>query len=219
MKTKTDFYGGWEAYYQSEVSIAWKTVPEDFLLKHLSLLVKKPISVLDLASGDGRNAIPFFDQSLTCVDIAPKSLKLLRDKCIRQGIRVPMLLAADFINVPFTESQFDVVQCWDGLPQMQNTETVIKKMVEITKKGGKILFNFFTKNDVAFGEGEKIDEQSYVYKNTLFKFMGKDEVIALLPSNVKILETEVKKWVDPPHGVFRPYSHTHEAVFFLLERL
>jgi len=172
-----------------------------------------------LASGDGRNAIPFFNQSLTCVDIAPKALELLRDKCVQQGIRVPILLAADFIDVPFTESQFDIVQCWDGLPQMQNTVKVIERMIEITKPNGKILFNFFTMNDVAYGEGEKIDEHSFLYKNTLFKFMGKDEVIDILPPNVKIIESTVKTWIDPPHGEFRPYSHTHEAVFFLLERL
>ena len=219
MKTKNEIYAGWETYYQTDVKTAWKSEPEEFLTKNLHLLNGGQISVLDIASGDGRNSKPFFNQTLTCIDIAPKALELLRDECIQRKIRVPVLLAADFIDIQFVTSQFDVVQCWDGLPQMENTRKVIEKMISLTKLGGKIIFNFFTPNDVAYGEGEKIDHQTFLYKNTLFKFLDKDELIDLLPLNVRIIKSELKKWLDPPHGGFRPYEHTHEAVFILLERI
>lgn len=219
---KKDYNIGWDNYYRQSNDLAWKEEPDDFLLENLNLLPKQTgLSVLDIASGDGRNTKVFFnnENSICCVDLSSTALSKIRDLCINSNLKVPQLISEDFLKVNFVENQFDTVICFDGLPQMMETKEIIQKICSLTKIGGLIIFNFFTKGDCAYGEGTQIDDNSFFYKETLFKFLNESEVKELLPSSVEIIKSELKRWDDPPHGEFRPLPHTHEAVFFALKRI
>ena len=128
-------------------------------------------------------------------------------------------LCEDFGKSHLMPNQFDIVVCFDGLPQMDSPNLVLEKMVEMVKPGGLVVFNFFTPNDCAFGEGERIDEYTYSFKDTLFKFFTMQQTEEILPSNVQIEKKELRVWDDPPHGEFRPEPHKHEAAYFILRRM
>jgi ubiquinone/menaquinone biosynthesis C-methylase UbiE len=211
-------YSGWENYYSAnKADSIWKDEIEPFLFENKKLLasVAGGLKVLDIACGDGRNTAFFRHEknNICCVDIAETALKKLGDK-FPETIRI----CCDFTETNLINNQFDIVVCFDGLPQMEDPAFALSKMVELAKQGGLIVFNFFTPNDCAYGEGEKIDKYTFNFKNTLFKFFTFEQAVAIIPNSVEIVKSELKLWNDPPHGEFRPYSHQHEASFFILQK-
>jgi len=82
-----------------------------------------------------------------------------------------------------------------------------------------MVFNAFTPGDVAFGQGEKIGDNRYYYQQTLFTFMSESDVQDILPNTVKVVKAETRRWDEPDHGIYRKGWHTHEACFFILEKL
>lgn len=213
---------GWEKYYAAaDNEQLWKEEPEEFLLKNLNKMPNNPFStVLDVGSGDGRNSFVWLErgQQLVCLDIAQTCLTRILHTAKARQLATPVLMAVDFLSDTLVDGQFDVVQCFDALAQINDAEKAITKLCSLAKPGGYILFNYFTPGDGAYGVGEKVDANTYVYKDTLFKFMTESEVTALLPKDVEIITCEVNRWEDPPHGEFRPVAHTHEAVFYLLRK-
>lgn len=211
-------YSGWEEYYKSnkEESI-WKEEIEPFLVENSKILQSDNarLKILDIACGDGRNTSFFCQQNniICCLDISESALIKLGKK-YPEAIRI----CEDFNHTNLLNEQFDIVMCFDGLAQMENPSVALNKMVEKSKKNGLIVFNFFTPNDCAYGEGDKIDECTFKYKNMLFKFYTFEQVKSMIPSSVNIIKEEVKLWNDPPHGEFRPYPHQHEASFFILKK-
>ena len=101
---------------------------------------------------------------------------------------------------------------------MEFPEKVLKKMLDVTVRGGYLIYNIFTPNDCAYGEGERIDDNTFSFKNTLFKFYTFEESKKIIPVGTEIVKAEVIAWNDPPHGDFRPYPHRHEATFFILKK-
>ena len=210
---------GWEDYYVATDKAAWKEQPEEFLTENLKLLApsNKRLTILDIACGDGRNTFLWSDAGhvVFCNDIAATALKRIQEQ---RQTNVPLLLAGDFMQLPLLNNQFDIIQCFDGLPQMPDVPKAIQKMIDFTSPGGQIIFNVFTPNDVAFGKGEQISENAFVYKDTLFSFYTLVEVQSMLPEGVSIVKHETRKWIDPPHGDFRPYTHEHEAIFIIIKK-
>ncbi len=211
-------YSGWEEYYKSnKEKFIWKDEIEPFLLENSQILLSNNarLKILDIACGDGRNTSFFYQKNnmICCLDISESALKKLGQK-YPETIRI----CGNFDCTNLLDEQFDVVMCFDGLAQMEKPSVALNKMVEIAKKGGLIIFNFFTPNDCAYGEGNRIDECTFNYKNTLFKFYSFEQVKLMIPSGVNIIKEEVKLWNDPPHGEFRPYPHQHEASFFILKK-
>ena len=214
-----DNYSGWEGYYNSnDAQSIWKDDVEAFLIENSEILLSdnQRLKVLDIACGDGRNTAFFChkDNFICCVDISETAL-------IKLGSKYPetVRICENFIDTGLTGGQFDVIICFDGLAQMEDPVLALNKMIELTKQGGFIVFNFFTPNDCAYGEGEMIDECTFNFKNTLFKFYTFQQVEKMIPSNVDVIKKECKAWNDPPHGEFRPYPHQHEASFFILKQL
>ncbi len=209
---------GWEKYYNQTTSGAWKADAEEYLLKKIQNTHGN--YALDVASGDGRNTHVLVNHFLTvcAVDLSKTAIQNLKSSFIERSMIPPLLISEDFMKISFEENQFEFIICFDGLPQMNNTETVIHKMYSYLSPGGKLLFNFFTKNDCAFGEGEKIDNNTYSYKETIFKFYEPSEIEKLFPEDAVIEDVLLKSWNDPPHGDFRPYPHTHKAVFYTLAK-
>jgi len=212
-----DNYSGWENYYSSNNSHStWKDEIEPFLLENSEFFLSgHSVKVLDIACGDGRNTAFFcrIGNSVCCVDISEAALIKL-GKNFPETIRI----CEDFTNTSLSNNQFDIVLCFDGLAQMEDPKFALNRMVELTKPNGLIVYNFFTPNDCAYGEGEKIDECTFNFKSTLFKFFTFEQAEAIIPSNITIIKKEIKLWNDPPHGDFRPYPHLHEASFFILQK-
>ncbi len=214
---------GWESYYLNAGDVdLWKDEVEPFLLENYSLIAQnKRAQVLDIGCGDGRNSFPWIKNNhhVSCLDVAESGLFKLRDKCLQMDLQPPKLMCQDFLEAPLAEGGYDVVQCFDALAQINDVHSAVNKLCKVAKSCGYIIFNYFTPGDCAYGEGEQVDDRTFVYKDTLFKFHTEEEIIKMLGNDVEVIISETRRWDDPPHGDYRPYAHTHEAAFFLLRKI
>lgn len=91
--------------------------------------------VLDIACGTGKKAkfIGINESNYYGVDISPIALKSLKDS--QRGS--PILSDAE--KIPFKSGIFDVVLCMYSLEHFSNPKAVLKEMIRVTKRGGKII--------------------------------------------------------------------------------
>ena len=223
-KTSAISHDGWERYYKDQNGAkAWGGVPDAYLLEHLDeILPASGGSVIDIASGDGRNTIPFLEKNYNVVstDLSPMALTSFRKRCIEENVRAPTLIAGDFMSLKFIEGQFQCAVCFNSIPHFPSVPKVLEKICRLLSRGGKAAFNAFTTNDVAFGVGEKIEENKFYYKDTLFTFTSESEIKRILPAtDIRIIHSETRKWKEPDHGSYRTGTHTHEACCFIIERI
>lgn len=216
------YYEGWESYYREDGQrAAWKTEPDAATLSLQARLAEQiDLHVADLGCGDGRNLWGWLAEGrrVVGIDIAPTALDHLREAAAAKGLRIPTLLVSDIADMTLAASQFDVVQCFDALPQTIDPSQVLAEMARIVKPGGLVVFNVFTPGDCAHGEGTEISPNAFLFNGTLFRFFEPDDLRALLPDTLEVLEEERRRWTDPPHGQFRPYPHEHEALYYLCRR-
>ena len=215
-------HDGWDRYYREQNGAkAWNGVPEEFLLDHLDeILPARSSKVIDVASGDGRNTVPFLSKGLTVVsvDLSPSALASFANRCRVDNLDPPFLIAGDFFALDILAEQFQCAVCFNAISHFTSPALAIERIVSLLTKGGRAAFNVFTTHDVAYGEGEEIGKNQFAYKDTLFTFMDEDDVRAVLPQDVKVLRSELRRWRESPHGSFRMAPHTHEAACFLIER-
>ncbi len=215
-------HAGWERYYREQKGArAWNGVPDAFLLEHLeSVLPAGAVKVIDIASGDGRNSEPFVDRGLQVVstDLSPSALQSFRDRCRAEGKTLPTLIAGDFLALDFAPEQFDCAVCFNSVPHFESPGEALHRICRLLAPGGRLAFNCFTPNDVAFGQGDPLGTNRFAYRDTLFTFMIEEEVQAILPDFVTVLRSETRRWQEPDHGTYRTGVHTHEACFFIVER-
>lgn len=222
-KTNSEAHIGWEAYYQTQQGEkAWGGVADAYLMQHLPEILPPPgANVLDLAAGDGRNTVAFFGRgyNIIATDLSPTALSSFQKRCLDAGGEVPIVLVGDFMQMAFVEGQFSAIVCFNSIPHFPSVPKVLAKMCALLAKKGRAAFNAFTRNDVSFGLGEKLAENMYFYKDTLFTFASENEIKAMLPSDVQVLHSETRNWEEPDHGSYRTGTHTHEACFFVIERV
>ncbi len=216
------YYDGWEAYYRvDENRTAWKNeADEAVILLQEDMADRADLHVADLGCGDGRNLWGWVTQGrrVLGVDIAPTALDHLRETAIARGLRVPTLMVGDIAGLPLAGDQFDLVQCYDAVPQTLDPQAVLTEMARIARPGGLVAFNVFTPGDCAYGEGTEVSRNAFLFNNTLFRFFEPDDLRALLPPSLEVLREDRRRWTDPPHGQFRPYTHTHEALFYVCRK-
>jgi len=214
---------GWEEYYLAQDGAkAWNGVPDDFLLQHLDeVLLPGAFKVIDVACGDGRNTVPFLGRglSVTATDLSVSALQSFSHRCRLEDISPPVLLAGDFFAIDLLPEQFHAAVCFNAISHFPSPAAALQRIVSLLMPGGRACFNAFTTHDVAYGEGEEIGRHQFAYKDTLFTFLDEEDVKAILPQGVKVLHSETRRWREPPHGAFRTAPHTHEASYFIIERL
>lgn len=127
----------WDKKYQGE-EFAYGKKPNAFLKKHLSSLEKGV--ALDLASGEGRNAV-FLAQAgwkVDAVDISPVGVRKARRLAKEAGVRINFR-QADLDFYPIAKEKYDLISIlyfWD--------RRLIPRIKRGLKKGGRILFETYT---------------------------------------------------------------------------
>ncbi|CAH0353137.1 class I SAM-dependent methyltransferase [Aquabacterium sp. CECT 9606] len=217
-----DVYSGWESYYVNASAAAWKDEPDAAVLDLQRRVgsINSP-HVADMGCGDGRNLWPWLMRPCTvaCIDMSATALQRIAKRCQDENISLPTLLKSDMSCTPLSSDQFDVVQCYDALPQIVDPAEGMAEARRILRLGGLYGFNVFTPGDAAFGEGERVGENAYLFNNTLFRFFEHGDVERLLPKGLRVIDSVKRRWTDPPHIPFRPTVHEHEAYFFVCKKV
>lgn len=118
-----------------------------FLKRNMGLLPKG--RVMDIASGEGRNAVFLAQQGFTveAVDISAAGLKNLRALARAAGVRVRTILA-DLDDYRIEKEAYDLISSFYFLDR-----DLIPKIREGLKKGGKVIFETYLKEQKNLGGG------------------------------------------------------------------
>ena len=219
MKILDDLCIGWEQGYQASEGQLWGSNPSPVLDRFLkSANPSKNILIADYGAGDGRHALPLLKQGLNvvCIDISRTGLKKISEAANKFGLNPPFLMPASLEDLPAIDEYFNDGYCIDTLPQIAHPRRALEEIHRTLKHGAKFCVNFFTPDDAAYGEGELVGHNSFLYKNTIFNFFESKDCLKLLGGLFLIEAESLIKWQDPPHLPFRPYSHTHSALVYNL---
>jgi len=129
-----DYYKHKEEYFkviEDEEELDLQNSPHKIIFDYITPDTK----VLDIACGTGKKAefIGVNKSNYYGVDISLIALKVLKDN--RRGF--PILSDAE--KIPFKSGIFDVVLCMYSLEHFSDPKAVLKEMVRVTKRGGKII--------------------------------------------------------------------------------
>jgi len=109
--------------------------------------------------------------------------------------------------------------CVDGICQLDRPRLAMEEAARVLRPGGLFMFDVFTPKDDTFGQGEQIGAQDFLYKGCLFRFFEAAQFEGLFAGLFRVIERFETVWSDPPHGDFRPQTHSHHANVFVLEKL
>lgn len=209
---QSSLLSGWEkAYSKHSSTTLWQDEPISIMSEVIEIINQRGLrTVIDLGCGDGRNIVALVNAGFICagIDFAKTALIHAQQRLKNMNTSA-FFIQGDITNLPFADQSVEVCTCFDVFGQLPEPEKVITEVRRVLIPGGIFVLNAFTPNDSEFGLGEQIGERKFSYKNTLFRFFEKDELVGLL-TDWEILQMKRESWIDPPHGDFRPYEHKHE---------
>jgi ubiquinone/menaquinone biosynthesis C-methylase UbiE len=105
--------------------------------------------VLDVGAGTGRLSLLLADNGhrLLSTDISKEMLNFIET---RKGTRDIEVLEAAADKLPFENEKFDAVVSMDFLLHFPNWEDLLKEQARLCKKGGVIMFNILSSDNVDF---------------------------------------------------------------------
>ncbi len=210
----------WERAYASRSGGAlWQDAPIPQLAFAIETLKdSQAAEVLDLGCGDGRNLVALARAGLQAsgVDASPTACARARQNASLLGLDVTVW-EADAENLPLPSASVDAVICFDVFTHFLDPGAVLFELRRVIRPGGLLIFNAYSVNDSEYGVGENVAPRQFLFKDTLFRFYERAEVLELL-EGWDVLSCDEEFWDDPPHGDFRPYPHRHGAYVLAARR-
>jgi SAM-dependent methyltransferase len=147
---------GWDERY-SRQDYLWDVAPNRFVEAHLADLT--PGTAIDLAAGEGRNAVWLARRGwhVTAVDFSPVGLEKARRLAQEHGVegRVRTMLADALTYVPSEPVDLVVVAYLQLSPEQQHT--ALKNASSWLRPGGTILVVAHDRSNVKLGHGGPSD--------------------------------------------------------------
>jgi len=154
----------------------------DFL-KAQNIFKKK---LLDLGCGQGRDSLYFsgLGYAVTAVDYSSQALAFIKDKNIT-------LVQQDLRSLDFPENSFDIVYSNLVFHCLKSEELpfIFSEIYQLLVPGGFFFFAMKKKDDKNYGQGEKIADETFVYKGVTRYFIPRNKLEMLL-EDFNILKIE-----------------------------
>ncbi len=160
----------WDERFKGE-EFALGKKPNPFLRRHVALLPKG--KALDLASGEGRNAV-FLAQhgfDVDAVDISDLGLKKAQQLARRRQVRVHTILA-DLDTYQIRKGQYDLITNFYFL-----NRNLLQKMKRGLKMGGVIVFETYTLEHRNLGTGGPKDPRYFLKPNELLELFKEFRIL------------------------------------------
>ncbi len=153
---------------------------------------------LDAGCGDGKTteALARKCQVVGC-DFSREALFALRSGRDRDG--VADLVECNINYLPFESEKFDAVACVHTLSHMPLKERTVAagELARIMRPGGYLLAEGFGKGDLRFGEGDEVEDSSFMRGNgILTHYFQEGELLALFEGLEPVQETGILRRVS-----------------------
>jgi len=115
--------------------------------------------VLDIGCGHGIVSEYLANKGInvSAVDISEKLLETFRDRIKGKNLSIE-IKQGDAYNIPYDNDYFDVVVARMFLPHFPDWPVVLREMSRVTKKGGKLLVHFTSKENTELGKKIGLNE-------------------------------------------------------------
>jgi ubiquinone/menaquinone biosynthesis C-methylase UbiE len=104
---------------------------------------EKDRKILEAGHGSGRNCIglaeKFPKSKITGIDLSKDSVMIARLGAKKRGLKNASFIKGDIFHLPFKNNYFDVCFNQGVIEHFHDYESIIKEMIRVTKKGGKII--------------------------------------------------------------------------------
>lgn len=154
--------------------------------------------VLELGVGNGKALEKILLQkprSVKAVDFSPIAVRLCGKKF--SGIKNVKFFEADVQELPFKNSEFDIIVCFHTLGHLLESELpkAVSEIKRVLKPEGKLLFEDFAIGDFRFGKGTEIEKNTFRRGNGItYHYFFREEVGQLfqMRGSAWLVEKELK---------------------------
>jgi len=129
----------------------------------LSPHIRKGMLALDAGCGDGKTTEALARRcDVVACDFSREALLSLRSQ--RDPDRVVDSVECNITQLPFGPEKFDIVSCVHALSHMleQERSAAATELQKAVKKGGFVFVEVFGRGDIRFGEGQEVEDASYL---------------------------------------------------------
>lgn len=99
--------------------------------------------ILEAGHGSGRNCIglaeKFPKSKIIGIDLSKDSIKIARLGATKRNLKNVSFMIGNIFHLPFKNNYFDVCFNQGVIEHFYNYETIIKEMIRVTRRGGKII--------------------------------------------------------------------------------
>ena len=179
----------WNSHWGEESKRQYWQEPADEIVRlRDSLDRQKILDVLDLGCGIGRHAILFAESGfkVTAVDNSQNALEVLKAKASEKRVTITCI-EDSYTKDIFPDSSFDLVIAYNVLYHgyRDDLNRSIELVYRYLKPGGFFFFTCPTQQDAKYGNGEKIQENTYrslnsVHPGDIHYFVDEDDIAYLL---------------------------------------
>jgi tellurite methyltransferase len=150
-----------ERFERKEFALGKK--PNPFLKKHIHLLPKG--KALDIASGEGRNAVFLAQQGfeVDAVDISEKGLKKAQKLAREQNVKIKTFLV-DLDQYQIEKEQYNLIANFYFLKRR-----LIPRIKQGLKKGGRVIFETYLLEHRTLGTGGPKQAKYFLKPNELLR--------------------------------------------------
>jgi len=159
-------------------------------IRALELHLKPEMIALDAGCGDGKTTELLTRKcEVVGCDFSREALASLRTQ--RQSIDSLNLVECNLISLPFEREKFDAISCVHSLSHMVANDRlrVARELSRVLKPGGHVFVEVFGRQDIRYGEGEEVEEATYLKGNGIIThYFREREVAGMFPELHVILE-------------------------------
>jgi ubiquinone/menaquinone biosynthesis C-methylase UbiE len=135
-------------------------------------------TLLEIGAGFGSDAIYFAEQGfdVTAVDYVKSSTDKIKERIKEKEIKNCKVLLKDAKHIDFEDNSFDVIYSHFGLHYFDDktTTAIFTKLHRILKTKGMIFIKCKSTEDIKFGKGKKVEENTYHYLDRTIHFFDKE---------------------------------------------
>ncbi len=194
-KHNRDYYDEFSDWYEKERHDGYHALIDDLETDLLRDHVRDK-RVLEVGCGTGliMRRIEDIAKHPIGLDISPGMLRL----AVERGLDV---VQGDATALPFDDNTFDVVYSFKVLAHVQDIDQALREMVRVTKRGGKLVLEFYNKYSIRYlakrvGGPQKISQETH--EGAVFtRWDTPLDLVRRLPENVRVVDWAGVRVVTP----------------------